>query len=266
MFKNLTPKTIALYASCLLGIFIGSMYAIVAASPAMSFVVKMLLMILVPTLLTYIVINFALERYIYRRIKLIYKTIRQAKVSMPEKAMKVGRDNSVLDKVEREVEEWAAMRENEINTLKTLEQYRKRFLGNVAHELKTPIFSIQGFVHTLLDGAINDNAVNLRYLQRAALNIERPPSEVRGVQVTQVIDYQTGEAARPAWRKREAMVQLELADHTRLLVRPSGTEPKLKIYADRKDALGDGGLWQSPERGEPRAREFARALADSMGL
>jgi two-component system phosphate regulon sensor histidine kinase PhoR len=173
MFKNLTPKTIALYASCLLGIFIGSMYAIVAASPAMSFVVKMLLMILVPTLLTYIVINFALERYIYRRIKLIYKTIRQAKVSMPEKAMKVGRDNSVLDKVEREVEEWAAMRENEINTLKTLEQYRKRFLGNVAHELKTPIFSIQGFVHTLLDGAINDNAVNLRYLQRAALNIER---------------------------------------------------------------------------------------------
>jgi two-component system phosphate regulon sensor histidine kinase PhoR len=130
-------------------------------------------MIVVPTLLTYLVINFALERYIYRRIKLIYKTIRQAKVSMPDRVIHVGRDRSVLDKVEKEVEEWAAMRENEINTLKTLEQYRKRFLGNVAHELKTPIFSIQGFVHTLLDGAIHDNAVNVRYLQRAALNIER---------------------------------------------------------------------------------------------
>jgi two-component system phosphate regulon sensor histidine kinase PhoR len=173
MYKNLTPQAIALYAAVLLGLFIGTMYAIVSSTPEMSSVLKVLLMIVVPTLLTYLVINFALERYIYRRIKLIYKTIRQAKVSMPDRVIHVGRDRSVLDKVEKEVEEWAAMRENEINTLKTLEQYRKRFLGNVAHELKTPIFSIQGFVHTLLDGAIHDNAVNVRYLQRAALNIER---------------------------------------------------------------------------------------------
>lgn len=95
---------------------------------------------------------------------------------------------------------------------------------------------------------------------------QHPPTQVRGVPVTRAIDYQTGEEARPAWMKREPMVRLELEDHTRLLVRPSGTEPKLKIYADRKDALGTLGLWQSVEQGEATARAFAKSLADSMGL
>jgi phosphomannomutase len=89
---------------------------------------------------------------------------------------------------------------------------------------------------------------------------------VRGVPVRSVIDYQTGEETRPTWMKREAMVRLDLADDTRLLVRPSGTEPKLKIYVDRKDSLGPDGLWRSVEQGEERARVFAKALADSMGL
>lgn len=104
-------------------------------------------------------------------------------------------------------------------------------------------------------------------IREAVLRLAKnPPREVRGVPVSQVIDYQTGEESRPAWRKKEAMVRLELADETRLLVRPSGTEPKLKIYADRKDALGPGGLWHSVEQGEERARAFAAALGDSMGL
>lgn len=172
MFKNLTPRAIALYSAVILGIFVGLIYLVLSASE-ISAVFKLIVMVVVPVIFTYVLVSFALERYIYRRIKLIYKTIRQAKVSMPSKvASSIGHD-SVLDNVEHEVAEWAAMRENEINTLKTLEQYRKRFLGNVAHELKTPIFSIQGFIHTLLDGAILDHTVNMRYLDRAAQNVER---------------------------------------------------------------------------------------------
>lgn len=174
MFKNLTPKAIAVYSAVLLGAFIGLLYLLISRSGSgLARGIQIALMILVPAVVTYLVVNFALDRYIYRRIKLIYKTIRQAKVSMPNKGVDLTRDKYVLDNVEKEVAEWAAMRENEINTLKTLEQYRKRFLGNVAHELKTPIFSIQGFIHTLLDGAVHDEAVNTRYLERAALNVER---------------------------------------------------------------------------------------------
>lgn len=104
-------------------------------------------------------------------------------------------------------------------------------------------------------------------LREAVLRVAaNPPKAVNGVPVVSVIDYQTGEENRPAWMQKEAMVRLELADQTRLLVRPSGTEPKLKIYADRKDALGPDGLWRSIEQGEERARGFAKALGDSMGL
>jgi two-component system phosphate regulon sensor histidine kinase PhoR len=121
----------------------------------------------------YFLIRTILEKYIYRRIKLIYKTIRSSKMSMPQKTLNLRDDAFVLDDVEEEVAEWAESQEQEIRTLKTLEQYRKRYLGNVSHELKTPIFSIQGFVHTLLDGALEDPNVNKKYLERAASNVER---------------------------------------------------------------------------------------------
>ena len=101
MFKNLTPKRIALYAAVLLGVFIALVYGIVGwFEPDMTNGLKMAILIFGPMLFTYILVNFALERYIYRRIKLIYKTIRQAKVSMPTKMANVARDRSVLDNVE----------------------------------------------------------------------------------------------------------------------------------------------------------------------
>lgn len=174
MFKNLSPKVIALSIALLLGGFLSLIHVLLSREgQEISDLSRVALNVFIPMLFTYVIINFALERYIYRRIKLIYKTIRNAKVSMPTKAVSLVTDRSVLDDVEDEVAEWATMQENEINTLKTLEQYRKRFLGNVAHELKTPIFSIQGFVHTLMDGAIHDEKVNMHYLERAAQNVER---------------------------------------------------------------------------------------------
>lgn len=174
MFKNLTPRAIALYTALMAGGFVMVVYLLMGGIGSdISSTLKAIMIGCATIFFCYILIRYALERYIYRRIKLIYKTIRQAKVSMPTKAVNLSKERSVLDHVEEEVAEWAAMQENEINTLKTLEQYRKRFLGNVAHELKTPIFSIQGFIHTLLDGAMHDENVNVRYLERAAQNVER---------------------------------------------------------------------------------------------
>ncbi len=81
--------------------------------------------------------------------------------------------NNEIDQLNREILAWANDRKNEIERLKKLETYRKEFLGNVSHELKTPIFNIQGYVLTLLDGGLEDETINRDYLMRAEKSVDR---------------------------------------------------------------------------------------------
>jgi two-component system phosphate regulon sensor histidine kinase PhoR len=134
---------------------------------------KAIFIILAIGVFSFVAIHFILDRFIYRRIKLLYKIIRQSKSSVPDRKALTRSDEPLLDGVEKEVQQWAENRQQEIDTLKTLETYRKRFIGNVSHELKTPIFSIQGYIYTLIDGGIYDDNVNMRYLERAASNVDR---------------------------------------------------------------------------------------------
>lgn len=78
-----------------------------------------------------------------------------------------------IKRVNEEVIQWAYDQKQEITQLKAMETYRKDFLGNVSHELKTPIFNIQGYIETLLEGAINDPEVNITFLNKAAASAER---------------------------------------------------------------------------------------------
>lgn len=82
-------------------------------------------------------------------------------------------DNDVIGELDREITGWAEDRKNELEQLKKLENHRKEFLGNVSHELKTPIFNIQGYVLTLLEGGLEDQTINREYLQRAERSIDR---------------------------------------------------------------------------------------------
>ncbi|MDC0231230.1 ATP-binding protein [Aureispira] len=82
-------------------------------------------------------------------------------------------NTQVVDEVEQDVIEWAQTWENEISSLKDMEEYRREFIGNVSHELKTPIFNIQGYLHTLLDGGLEDGSINRKYVKNAAKNAER---------------------------------------------------------------------------------------------
>lgn len=82
-------------------------------------------------------------------------------------------NKDIFNKVESEVKTWVSEKNKQLTDLKELENYRKNYLGNVSHELKTPIFNIQGFIHSLMDGAIHDENVNMKYLKRAAVNVDR---------------------------------------------------------------------------------------------
>lgn len=119
----------------------------------------------------FLLLNFSIQRFIYEKIKIIYKTIHKFQVNK-----KKGPDEQIeesLDEVNQKVVEWGDEQQKEIEQLKELAIYRREFLGNVSHELKTPIFNIQGYVLTLLDGGLNDSKINKKYLIRTEKSINR---------------------------------------------------------------------------------------------
>lgn len=122
----------------------------------------------------YFLIAYAIDSFVYRQIKLIYKIISQTKASKKEEFYyKNLLPQKGMDEVTEDVEKWAAQRKKEIEILQQNEQFRKEFLQNLSHELKTPIFSIQGYVDTLLNGALHNSEVNMKFLQSAERNIDR---------------------------------------------------------------------------------------------
>lgn len=120
-------------------------------------------------LISFFIIQQRVEHFIYRRVKSIYD-----RVSLLD-ASTIHRDNVTTDMstLQEEVERFARNKKLEIETLKDRENYRKEFMGNVSHELKTPLFTVQGYILTLLDGAIKDKKVRDKYLNRASKGVDR---------------------------------------------------------------------------------------------
>ncbi len=174
MKENITPKQLALFAAASIAaiVFLVHLFfsGISSFSDTAVYALGIALTVSVPT---YFIVFFLLKNYIYRKIKLIYKTIHNEKTntSLKMESMDFGKD--IIEEAEKEVKEWASQQQKEIDNLKSLEEYRRNFLGDISHELKTPLFNIQGYIHTLLDGALYDENINLEYLKRAATNTER---------------------------------------------------------------------------------------------
>ena len=118
-------------------------------------------------LTSFFVIRWLVDQFIYNKIKLIYKNINDLK-SKPGDLKNIN-----LRKVNKDVNSWNVKNDQEIQKLMIRESYRRQFVGNVAHELKTPIFNIQGYIDTLLDGAIDDKEINRKFLERANKSVAR---------------------------------------------------------------------------------------------
>lgn len=188
--KNLTPRQVALTASgglALILLFLlllfyfllpGNFhYALILLIPACAF------------LISYFLFSFIMEKFISGKIKLIYKTLYNLKAPrMNEESGKEMMHKDIIGQVERDMLDWTNRQTEEIKTLKEVSDYRKEFLGNVSHELKTPIFNIQGYLHTLIDGGIDDPDINKRYLIKASDNLERLNNIVQDLEVISQIE------------------------------------------------------------------------------
>jgi len=118
---------------------------------------------------SFIVIQFRVEHFIYKRIKKIYQDVDLSKVENLNR-MSITSDMETLSE---KLRQFAEDKHLEIEMLQIREEYRREFLGNVSHELKTPLFTVQGYLLTLADGAIKDKTIRDKYLQRANIGLER---------------------------------------------------------------------------------------------
>ncbi len=170
MIRNPTPRSIAFYTALGVALLVGAFAAFIEASWLES-----LVLFGITGIISFAFFYYALEIFIYRKIKLIYKNIHRLKTSRHKSSVfdKDVMSTDPISEVSQEVILWAKDQNAEIEELKKLENFRKEFLGNVSHELKTPIFNIQGYIHTLLDGALHDPEVNVHFLQKAARSVDR---------------------------------------------------------------------------------------------
>jgi two-component system phosphate regulon sensor histidine kinase PhoR len=167
--KNLSPRQLALLTALLLSSLIAlSVFSLIGNW-------KFLLVYFIACfIVVYLLVNQILEFFIYRKIKLIYKLISQTKASKREEAyQKYLLPRKGIDDVRQDVENWAAQKADEIQQLQSNEQFRKEFLQNLSHEIKTPIFAIQGYLELLSDGAVVDPILSKKFIGQSEANVQR---------------------------------------------------------------------------------------------
>lgn len=187
---------------------------------------------------SYLLSFVVLELLIFREINKIYKLMDKLKKKELQGLVKQ-KNNTLnpLEKINEEIFSFAELKQKEIDELRKLETFRKEFIADISHELKTPIFAAQGFVHTLLDGAVNDKAVRGKFLQKAARSLDGLDALVQDLLTLSHIE--TGqikmhfEAIDMHALVQEVFEQLEdQASERRISLRIAASKEKPVVYAD----------------------------------
>ena len=172
MRRITSPTLLALYTSMAVAIFSTAIFLCVN----LIFDFKILFLyycisLFIIFIISFFLFRFVMLRFVYSKIKIIYKTIGRPlkfQTDIQERS-----SSNLIKTVERDVAEWAINKNKQIRDLRKIEQYRKDFVGNVSHELKTPIFNAQGYIETILDSDLDDPKFIKSYLEKANSNIER---------------------------------------------------------------------------------------------
>jgi two-component system phosphate regulon sensor histidine kinase PhoR len=234
--KNLSPKQLSLLTASILSVPVG--FGAMLLRPEWELVLITFVVFLAGS---YLLILFTLQRFIYRKIKLIYKFIYQTKASKREETYyKYILPQKSIDEVREDVEKWAEQREGEIALLKANEKYRREFLQNLSHELKTPIFALQGYLHTILDTDEGLEEMTHRFLNKANRNVERLVNLVNDLD--DISRLESGE--QPLYKQnfvvydliKEAYESLFLKAHERGIqcLFKKGINENVQVFADKE--------------------------------
>lgn len=185
------PESIALFDAAVITVIATFLYFVISL-----FVLKpdfRPLFIFAPVVYisSYLIVKYSINRFIYEKIQEIYKTIGKQKTSAESKMMMGRSSDDVLEIVNQAVLEWSKEQKKEVAELKQMAQYRREFIGNVSHELKTPIFNIQGYILTLLDGGLQDDEINVKFLKKAKKSVNRMIAIVEDLE--EISKFESGE-------------------------------------------------------------------------
>jgi two-component system phosphate regulon sensor histidine kinase PhoR len=234
--KNLSPNRLSLLTALCLSVPLGIAFFIVSDNVYIGATA-----LLITLVCSYFLIRFVLESFIYRKIKLIYKYIYQTKASKKEEMYyKYILPKKSIDEVREDVEQWAEQRKAEIEVLRNNEIYRREFLQNLSHEFKTPIFTIQGYVDTLLNGALENPAVNRKFLENTYKNVERMVNLVNDLD--EITKLESGE--QPLYKENFIIQDLIKDEFETLSIKASernikcsikkGCEQPITVFADKE--------------------------------
>jgi len=206
------------------------------------FFISLLFVVLAVFFAVYLIVFYSLNNFILNKIKPIYKTIYS--IGQAEEKLRLDMEEAdVIQDAENDVMHWAKKKTREISQLKQLEKYRREFLGDVSHELKTPIFNIQGYLLTLLDGGLEDKRINRRYLERTEKSVNRLISIINDLE--SIARLESGEL-QLEYRRFDIVKLVEevfeehdrLARERRIKMKFSRSHDKpIYVYADRKRIL-----------------------------
>jgi len=187
--NKLTSRQVVVFLALILTAIVGLgwYYLLITGFSFLFMVIGLVLFFLI----AFYIIQFAIHRFILEKVRPIYKIIDFVPRKQKEERLNFAPGFVELSEVEQDVEKWAQNQRQEIERLKELERYRKDFVGNVSHELKTPIFNIQGYILTLLEGGLEDPTINKLYLTRTEKSIDRMISIVEDLE--SINKLETGE-------------------------------------------------------------------------
>lgn len=234
--QNFSPRKLAAFTAFCLSIPVSVSFYLVTHDYFTA-----LLSFLVNFAVSYLLFHYVLDAFIFRKIKLIYKFIFNTKASRKEEVYyKYILPRKSIDEVREDVEKWADKRREEIEVLKSNENYRREFLQNLSHEFKTPIFSIQGYVESLLEGAVENPELRKKFLSNTHRNIERIVELVNDLD--EITKLESGE--KPL-NKENFVIQdlikevfeslsLKMAKHEMTSSIKKGCETPVYVYADRE--------------------------------
>ncbi len=185
-----TPRSVAFASAAIITSLLAATYFILIFILESEFEFLWLLLLLgLGFTISFAIVYYFIEKFVYHKVKIIYKTIHSFKTQNDSKA-KIQMSADVLSEVNTEVAEWAKERIREVKELRTADNFRREFIGNLAHELKTPLFNIQGYVDTVLDSDLDNTEQTRKFLQKASTSCDRLGDLIKDLD--QITSFESG--------------------------------------------------------------------------